>query len=56
VVEPARLGGSCVNNGCVLKKVMWYTAQLVHAADDAGGFGIPAQCCAIDWGKLVKGC
>jgi glutathione reductase (NADPH) len=55
VVEPAKLGGTCVNNGCVPKKVMWYAAQLAHAVDDAGGFGIPAQRGATDWGKLVKG-
>jgi glutathione reductase (NADPH) len=55
VVEPAELGGTCVNNGCVPKKVMWYAAHLAHAVDDAGGFGIPAQRGATDWAKLVRG-
>jgi glutathione reductase (NADPH) len=55
VVEPAKLGGTCVNNGCVPKKVMWYAAHLAHAVDDAGGFGISAQRGATDWAKLVKG-
>ncbi len=53
VVESARLGGTCVNNGCVPKKVMWYAAQLAHAVDDAGAFGIPAERGATDWPALV---
>lgn len=55
VVESAKMGGTCVNNGCVPKKVMWYAAHLAHAVDDAGGFGIPAQRGATDWARLVKG-
>jgi len=42
IVESQRLGGTCVNNGCVPKKVMWYAASLAHAVDDANGFSIPA--------------
>ena len=55
VVETAKIGGTCVNNGCVPKKVMWYAANLAHAVDDAGDFGIPAQRGATDWNKLVSG-
>ena len=55
VVEPAKMGGTCVNNGCVPKKVMWYAANLVHAVDDAPGFGIPVQRGTTDWTHLVTG-
>ena len=55
VIESGRIGGTCVNNGCVPKKVMWHAAQLAHAVDDANGFGVPAQRGATDWGKLVAG-
>ncbi|MBD3669454.1 MAG: glutathione-disulfide reductase [Gammaproteobacteria bacterium] len=55
VVEHARMGGTCVNNGCVPKKVMWYAANLAHAVDDAHGFGIPAQRRETDWRMLVEG-
>ena len=54
IVETFRLGGTCVNNGCVPKKVMWYAARLAHAVDDASGFGIPAQRGSTDWQKLVS--
>jgi glutathione-disulfide reductase len=55
VIEAARMGGTCVNNGCVPKKVMWYAAHLAHAVDDANGFGIPAQRRETDWKRLVAG-
>jgi glutathione reductase (NADPH) len=55
VVETARMGGTCVNSGCVPKKVMWYAAQLAHAVDDGPAFGIPAQRGRTDWAKLVAG-
>ena len=55
VIEAAKLGGTCVHNGCVPKKVMWYAANLAHAVDDASAFGIPASRGATDWQKLVSG-
>ncbi|MGD8998979.1 MAG: glutathione-disulfide reductase [Granulosicoccaceae bacterium] len=54
IIEAHRLGGTCVNNGCVPKKVMWYAANLTHAVDNANAFGIPARCGATDWQKLVS--
>ncbi len=55
IVEDGRLGGTCVNNGCVPKKIMWYAANLAHSVDDAPAYGIPAQRGATDWQKLVRG-
>jgi glutathione-disulfide reductase len=55
IVESNRLGGTCVNNGCVPKKVMWYAASLAQAVDDAAGFGIPARRGVTDWHALVSG-
>lgn len=55
IVETKKIGGTCVNNGCVPKKVMWYAANLAHAVDDANGFGIPAERGRTDWLRLVSG-
>ena len=55
IVEAGKIGGTCVNNGCVPKKVMWYAADLAHAVDDAAGFGIPARRGETDWASLVAG-
>jgi glutathione-disulfide reductase len=55
IIDPKRLGGTCVNNGCVPKKVMWYAAELAHAVDEARGFGIPARREGTDWKALLAG-
>ncbi len=55
IIEAARMGGTCVNQGCVPKKVMWYAAHLAHAAHDARGFGINIQHEGINWSQLMAG-
>ncbi len=55
IIESHRIGGTCVNNGCVPKKVMWYAAHLAHAVDDASGFGVPASRGKTNWQRLVTG-
>jgi glutathione reductase (NADPH) len=52
IVEPARLGGTCVNLGCVPKKVMWFGANIAHALHDAADYGFAAQPGALDWAVL----
>jgi len=34
-----KLGGTCVNVGCVPKKIMWYTADLSEKLHEAAGYG-----------------
>ena len=55
VIEPSRLGGTCVNVGCVPKKVMWNAAQLAHALEDAAGYGFRLTRHGHDWAALKKG-
>jgi glutathione reductase (NADPH) len=52
VFEPGRLGGTCVNVGCVPKKVMWTAAQLAHALRDARDYGFDLTVGSHDWAKL----
>ncbi|WMP16123.1 glutathione-disulfide reductase [Thiothrix lacustris] len=47
------LGGTCVNRGCVPKKVMWFAANLAHAQHDAQDYGFATVPGKLDWGKLV---
>jgi len=54
VFEFDRLGGTCVNRGCVPKKVMWYAASMAHAMDDAGGYGFDVDLRGHDWRALVE--
>ena len=53
VIEFDRLGGTCVNRGCVPKKVMWYAASLAHALDDAREYGFDLDVRGHDWHALV---
>lgn len=55
LVEPNGLGGTCVNLGCVPKKVMWYGAQIADAIHNAEGFGFDVELKGFSWRKLVDG-
>lgn len=47
------LGGTCVNRGCVPKKVMWYGGMMAHALEDAPGYGFDVTVNGFDWHALV---
>jgi glutathione reductase (NADPH) len=52
LVEAGRLGGTCVNVGCVPKKLMWNAAEFVGAVADARGYGFAATLGEHDWPAL----
>lgn len=54
IVERSRLGGTCVNVGCVPKKVMWYAADLAHGIGRAADFGFDLARNGHDWKALVE--
>ncbi|MEE9304333.1 MAG: glutathione-disulfide reductase [Thiotrichaceae bacterium] len=53
VIESGELGGTCVNVGCVPKKIMWYGAGLAHALSDAADYGFDVEVGGLNWEKLV---
>lgn len=55
LIEMHRLGGTCVNLGCVPKKVMWNAAQIAHALHDASAYGFDIAIGRQDWGALKRG-
>ena len=55
IFEPARLGGTCVNVGCVPKKVMWNAAELKAALEHAPYYGFDVKTGDHDWPKLKRG-
>ena len=52
VIEPKPLGGTCVNVGCVPKKVMWNAAGLALGIGDAKDYGFDVAPGPNDWGQL----
>ncbi len=54
VIEWGPLGGTCVNVGCVPKKVMWYTAQHAHHFHHAADYGFDVDVSGHDWQALKQ--
>ena len=52
VIESGRMGGTCVNNGCVPKKVMWYAAQHADHFHHAADYGFDVEVRGHDWAGL----
>lgn len=54
LIEAKELGGTCVNVGCVPKKVMWHAAQIAEAIHLYGpDYGFDTTVNHFDWKKLV---
>jgi glutathione reductase (NADPH) len=53
VAEASKLGGTCVNLGCVPKKLMVYASSFSAAAEDAAGFGWTVPTPTFDWATLI---
>ena len=56
VVESRHLGGTCVNVGCVPKKLFVYGAHVREELEDAAGYGwqVPTGDVTFDWSTLVS--
>ncbi|WP_424405277.1 glutathione-disulfide reductase [Pasteurella sp. PK-2025] len=55
IIEAKALGGTCVNVGCVPKKVMWHGAQIAEAIHlYAPDYGFDVQVNQFDFAKLVE--
>ncbi|OJG17326.1 glutathione reductase [Enterococcus canis] len=55
LIEGNQLGGTCVNVGCVPKKVMWQASTMLEMIQrDADSYGITADIEKMDFPKLVE--
>lgn len=53
VAEERYLGGTCVNVGCIPKKLLVYASHYGDDFDDAAGFGWTVGERRVDWAKLI---
>ncbi|TAE57075.1 MAG: glutathione-disulfide reductase [Nostocales cyanobacterium] len=53
IAEFDRLGGTCVNRGCVPKKLMVYAANFPGLFTDAQGYGWSGIQSTFDWEKMI---
>lgn len=54
LIESHRLGGTCVNVGCIPKKIMWNAASLAEGLEDAADYGFDVACHGHDWAALKR--
>ncbi|HBT15250.1 MAG TPA: glutathione-disulfide reductase, partial [Erwinia persicina] len=55
LIEAKELGGTCVNVGCVPKKVMWHAAQIAEAIHNYGpDYGFDTTVNQFNWDVLLK--
>lgn len=54
VAEERYLGGTCVNVGCIPKKLLVYASEYGEAFEDAAGFGWNPGEPSFDWSQLIE--
>jgi glutathione reductase (NADPH) len=54
IVESDRLGGTCVNRGCIPKKLMVYASHFPSQFEEAQGYGWSPVKSTLDWPYMVK--
>jgi glutathione reductase (NADPH) len=53
IAEERYLGGTCVNVGCIPKKLLVYASEFGEAFEDAAGFGWERARPQFDWARLI---
>lgn len=54
VVEKGRLGGTCLNRGCIPSKMLLYHADVLETIERADEFRIDADVVNVDFGEIVR--
>lgn len=54
LIEKARLGGTCVNVGCVPKKVMYNTSAINETIHMSEHYGFKIDHCEFEWKKIKE--
>ena len=53
IIESDRLGGTCVNRGCVPKKLMVYASHFPDGFEESVGYGWTVGETIFDWNKMI---
>jgi glutathione reductase (NADPH) len=54
VIERSALGGTCVNLGCIPKKLLAYAAHFHDDFEDAAGYGWSVPKPSFEWTQLIR--
>jgi dihydrolipoamide dehydrogenase len=53
VIEKGRMGGTCLNRGCIPSKLLIHSADVAEVIKNAGQFGVNVDGLSIDFEKIV---
>ncbi len=53
VIDNKKIGGTCVNVGCVPKKVMWNAASIKHYVRQSSDYGFSIKTIGFNWQQLT---
>ncbi|MEM7276029.1 MAG: dihydrolipoyl dehydrogenase [Actinomycetota bacterium] len=53
IIEKQRLGGTCLNVGCIPAKELLETAAVSRTVAHAGDFGVKAEALGLDWDRTM---
>lgn len=53
LVEKNKMGGDCLNTGCVPSKALIKSAKLVHSINEASKYGIKSASCDFDFSEIM---
>jgi mycothione reductase len=54
IIEKDRLGGTCLNRGCIPSKLLIHSADIIQTIKRAGLFGIDVSGFSIDFKKIIS--
>jgi mycothione reductase len=54
IIEKDRMGGTCLNRGCIPSKLLIHSANVMETIRTAGTFGINVGSVSIDFEKIMK--
>ncbi len=54
VIDKAKVGGTCLHQGCIPTKALLNTAELFHTLQHAADYGLRAQDVALDYPKAIE--
>lgn len=54
VVEPGRIGGTCLNRGCIPSKMLIHHADIVETIKDSGKFHVDAKIDNIEFESIIE--
>jgi dihydrolipoamide dehydrogenase len=54
IVEKGRMGGTCLNRGCIPSKLLVHSADVAETIKSAGQFGINVDGFSVDFEKIVS--